>query len=462
MGVCGSRATAGPAADAADAADAAAEAAEAERLRRAQADDDEAMEQALALSLVMAGGDGGAAAAADPPAALPPAHSRIPARPTTAGGREEIPMDMLLHVFWDPAWDASESALRRGGTAYWSSAVLSVLGPSEWISAHPDPHEDSHSVRQVRARILRNHPTLLDAAAWEGRTYLGLDAALGVPDDARMGPGVAGLPPHTEPAAGSLTRRSSRAATAIGTKAEDLKGMIAAHVRQCGSASGAETRTVIVERDDPLQSLVNSSALAQVRCCDAMRVDFRNEPGNDDGGITRDFFTTLMHAYVGCGRYEGTLLAAQLFTHTEDNGYVYRINPQSSVLGADADRLFEAFGWLLARALVDSVLLDVHFQPAFYKSLLSEVEEEEEEEEQQHEISSAAAGCELADLEACDKKLYDSLTELLAMPEDEVELVCYTFSIPVRTPPAKKKTRHDIRFDFCRFCQDGLRTKQSI
>ncbi len=65
----------------------------------------------------------------------------------------------------------------------------------------------------------------------------------------------------------------------------------------------------------------------------------------------------MMHAFVGCGRYEGTMLAAQLFTHTEDNGYVYRINPKSAVLGADADQLFELFGWLVARALVDSILL---------------------------------------------------------------------------------------------------------
>ena len=83
----------------------------------------------------------------------------------------------------------------------------------------------------------------------------------------------------------------------------------------------------------------------------------RNEPGRDDGGIKRDYFTMMMHAFVGCGRYEGTMLAAQLFTHTEDNGYVYRINPKSAVLGADADHLFELFGWLVARALVDSILL---------------------------------------------------------------------------------------------------------
>ena len=37
-------------------------------------------------------------------------------------------------------------------------------------------------------------------------------------------------------------------------------------------------------------------------------IDFRNEPGTDDGGIKRDFFTALMHAFVGCGRYEGTTI----------------------------------------------------------------------------------------------------------------------------------------------------------
>ena len=72
-------------------------------------------------------------------------------------------------------------------------------------------------------------------------------------------------------------------------------------------------------------------------------------------------------------------------------------------------------------------LQDVHFQPAFYKDLLSELDTIE--------------GCELADLEACDKKLFDSLTQLLAMPEDEVELVCYTFAIPDESSLEEGDTR---------------------
>ena len=334
-------------------------------------------------------------------------------------------------MFWDPAWDASESALTRGGTAYWSAEALSALGPSEWISAHRDPADDSVAARRVRERILRNHPALLDAAAWESRTYLGLDVALGsMPEDVRMGPGVAGLPAEPE-VSGALTRRGSRAALAMGTKADDLRRMIVAHVRQCGSTTGAQKRTIIVEREEPLQSLLSSS-VTQVRCCDDLRVGFRREPGKDDGGVKRDFFTTMMHAFVGCGRYEER--RTNLFTHTEDNGYVFRINPKSSTLGTNADRLFEAFGWLLARALVDSVLLDVHFQPAFYKSLLSD-------SGAAPGAGADAAGCELADLEACDKKLFDSLTELLAMPEEEVELVCYTFSIPDDSSPTAGATR---------------------
>ena len=242
MGVCGSKAAApagdGPPRERPEQALQQAGAAERQRLRRSQADDDEAMEQAIALSLAMAGGG---AAAAEPAAAV--------ARPTTAGGRERIETGMLLHVFWDPAWDASESAVRAGGTAYWSGAVMSVLGPSEWISAHQDPEEDSHSERQVRARILRNHPALLDPAAWEARSYLGLnlalgggDMTLGVPEDARMGPGVAGM--AAVGPAGPLTRRTSRAAMAIDTRTGDLKGMVAAHVRQCGSTTGAVKHTI--------------------------------------------------------------------------------------------------------------------------------------------------------------------------------------------------------------------------
>lgn len=101
------------------------------------------MRQAIALSLAMAGGGGA----------------------TTAGESEEqVVPELLLHVYWDPAWDASESALRPGGATYWSGDVNSGLGPSEWISAHQDPEEDSVADRQVRARILRNHPVLRDPA----------------------------------------------------------------------------------------------------------------------------------------------------------------------------------------------------------------------------------------------------------------------------------------------------------
>ena len=126
--------------DGATAADAIAEQ---RRQRRAQDDDDEAMRQAIALSLAMAGGGGA----------------------TTAGESEEqVVPELLLHVYWDPAWDASESALRPGGATYWSGDVNSGLGPSEWISAHQDPEEDSVADRQVRARILRNHPVLRDPA----------------------------------------------------------------------------------------------------------------------------------------------------------------------------------------------------------------------------------------------------------------------------------------------------------
>ena len=59
----------------------------------------------------------------------------------------------------------------------------------------------------------------------------------------------------------------------------------------------------------------------------------------------------------------------------------------------------------------------MHFQPAFYKDLLADP-------------VGVQQNFELADLEGCDKKLFDALTQLLAMPEDEVELVCYTFAIP--------------------------------
>ena len=66
----------------------------------------------------------------------------------------------------------------------------------------------------------------------------------------------------------------------------------------------------------------------------------------------------------------------------------------------------------------------------FYKDLLSELDITED--------------CELADLEACDKKLFDSLTQLLVMPEDEVEFVCYTFAIPDECSLEEGDT-HDLK-----------------
>lgn len=59
---------------------------------------------------------------------------------------------------------------------------------------------------------------------------------------------------------------------AMGSKAEDLRGMIDAHVRQCGSATGCTRKTIIVDRDQPLQSMIGKS-LAQIRCCDELQID---------------------------------------------------------------------------------------------------------------------------------------------------------------------------------------------
>jgi hypothetical protein len=74
-------------------------------------------------------------------------------------------------------------------------------------------------------------------------------------------------------------------------------------------------------------------------------------------------------------------------------------------------RLFELLGWLLARALIDGMHLDVHFNQAFYKSLLH------------------LPVC-FDDLESVDKALYDSLKDTMQMAPEEVEFLCYTFEVP--------------------------------
>ena len=327
-----------------------------------------------------------------------------------------IPPHATPWVEWDAIWDACQNQLVPGGAAYYCTTSENVVGTSEWLASHADLRADGEVDTDIRRRILGcpQHRAVLSAAAWAARTYDFPGGEPQQPQPQQPQP----QQPEPEPEADALARTYTPRTAALHAKIEKMRSAIEAHADQQKTAAGGTSaeRVVRVKRDDFLMSLIDSSSgISKVRCFDELSIEFIGEEGVDDGGVRRDFFTTAMHAFVGLGRYEEDFMAKQLFTHTEDNGYAYRVNPASVVLGPDCDTLFAAFGALLGRGLLDGVLLDVHFDQSFYKALLS---------------SDGKPELPFKDLESCDKKLYDSLRMILTTDPDDVEdMLCYTFAI---------------------------------
>eukprot|EP01050_Picozoa_sp_SAG11_P011254 SAG11_NODE_1179_length_5597_cov_3.257184_2_plen_591_part_00 len=92
------------------------------------------------------------------------------------------------------------------------------------------------------------------------------------------------------------------------------------------------------------------------------QIKFVGEEGIDQGGLTREFYTALTHAFVDP--------SPALFTHSADSDYTYQINPLSGI-NPEHLQYFELLGKVIAKSIFDGVQLDVHFSPAFYKVLLN-------------------------------------------------------------------------------------------
>ena len=91
-------------------------------------------------------------------------------------------------------------------------------------------------------------------------------------------------------------------------------------------------------------------------------VTFDGEEGVDEGGLTREWYGVLTRE-IFRPHYE-------LFTPAAD-GVTFQLNPQSS-RNPDHLRFFRFVGRVLAKAMVDGQLLDVHFTRTFYKHLLGQ------------------------------------------------------------------------------------------
>jgi E3 ubiquitin-protein ligase HUWE1 len=143
---------------------------------------------------------------------------------------------------------------------------------------------------------------------------------------------------------------------------------------------------VMVDRDDVLNQSFHmiSNYTPRQLLRGSFHVTFNNEPGMDAGGLTREWLLMLTRSIFKP--------AYALFSLTGD-GVTYQPNPHS---GANPEHLdyFRFIGRLVAKAICDNVLLDVHFTRSFYKHILR-------------------APISFSDLEAFDKEYYKSLNLLL-------------------------------------------------
>jgi len=129
------------------------------------------------------------------------------------------------------------------------------------------------------------------------------------------------------------------------------------------------------------------------------QIKFVGEEGIDQGGLTREFYTVLTHAFVDP--------SPALFTHSALNDYTYQINPLSGI-NPEHLQYFDLLGKVIAKSIFDGIQLDVHFCPAFYKSLLG-------------------GHLGFADLETVDVELYKSLMYLRENEIDE-QMLCLYFT----------------------------------
>jgi hypothetical protein len=122
-------------------------------------------------------------------------------------------------------------------------------------------------------------------------------------------------------------------------------------------------------------------------------VRFRGEEGVDAGGLTREWYEILAREMFNPNY--------ALFRETEHGG-AFQPNPASAV-NEQHLAYFKFVGRVLGKALMDGQLLDAHFTRPFYKHMLGQP-------------------LAFADLEALDPQFFSSLSQLLAMPIDDLGL----------------------------------------
>ena len=128
----------------------------------------------------------------------------------------------------------------------------------------------------------------------------------------------------------------------------------------------------------------------------SLRISFEDEPGIDEGGLTKEWFSLLSKQMF----HEDMALFLK-----SNQGSTYFPNPKSTVQ-AEHLELFEFIGKFVGKALLDQQLLDCYFVKAFYKMILE-------------------MPLDYSDLEDYDLELFKSLTWMLQ--NEGVENLCSYF-----------------------------------
>lgn len=135
---------------------------------------------------------------------------------------------------------------------------------------------------------------------------------------------------------------------------------------------------------DSFYELRPSSSKSKEKILSNIHIKFVDEPGFDMGGLTRDWFTSLVKELFNPNY--------ALFKPSE-NCRSYQPNPSSSVNPYHL-QYFEFAGLIIARAIIAGIYVDAHLTTSFIKQILGV------------EVT-------LRDLEDVDKGLYDSLVWVL-------------------------------------------------
>jgi E3 ubiquitin-protein ligase HUWE1 len=123
-------------------------------------------------------------------------------------------------------------------------------------------------------------------------------------------------------------------------------------------------------------------------------ITFSGEGAIDAGGVTRDWFASLLSAMFN-PNYALFQLAA--------NNRSSQINPASPALHQDYKKFYRFAGRMIARAVIEAVTIDAHMTRSLLKHLLG-------------------MPMRLSDLEEADEELYGSLTYILNNDPSDLDL----------------------------------------